>query len=184
MAGHNKWTQIKHRKNIVDQKRGRLFSKLLNAISLAAKSDANPNFNPRLKTAVQKAKTSNVPNENIDRAIKRASEENQNLEELALEAYGPGGAPILIEAITDNRNRTVAEIKKIIGENKGRWADPGSVRWAFDKNTGGDDFGWRPKFNHKLGEGERLDLEKLIAAIEEHNDTQSVFSNPDPTHRE
>ncbi|TSC82838.1 MAG: DNA-binding regulatory protein, YebC/PmpR family [Parcubacteria group bacterium Gr01-1014_20] len=181
MAGHNKWTQIKHRKNIVDQKRGQLFSKLLNAISIAAKSDVNPNFNPRLKTAVQKAKNFSVPNENIDRAIKRASEENQNLEELLLEAYGPGGAPILIEAITDNRNRTVAEVKKIIGDNKGKWANPGSVLWTFDKNEDGNDPEWRPKFNHELREGDRLDLEKLVTAIEKHSDIQSVFSNPNLT---
>lgn len=176
MAGHNKWTQIKHRKNVVDQKRGQLFSKLLNAISIAAKLDPSPTFNPRLKNAIQKAKNFSVPNENIDRAVKRASEEGQNLEELVLEAYGPGGAPILIEAITDNRNRTVAEVKKIIVENGGKWADPGSVRWAFNKN----DNGWSPKFNHELGENDKLNLEKLVVAIEKHGDAQSVFSSPSP----
>lgn len=178
MAGHNKWTQIKHRKNTADQKRGQLFSKLLNVISLAARTDANLNFNPRLKSAVQKAKDFGVPSENIDRAVKRASEKNQNLEEITLEAYGPGGAPILIEAITDNHNRTVAEIKKILSENKGKWADPGSVRWAFNKIGDGGDFKWLPKFSHEIGGSEKSSLEKLVAALESQSDIRSVFSNP------
>ncbi|MEK7077138.1 MAG: YebC/PmpR family DNA-binding transcriptional regulator, partial [Patescibacteria group bacterium] len=104
MAGHSHWKQIKVQKGAADQKRGRVFSKLLAAVSIAAKSEANPQFNPRLRAAVAKAKENQVPQENIDRAIKKASEKNENLEEIRMECYGPGGAAIIAEAITDNSN--------------------------------------------------------------------------------
>src|SRR3989344_4105261 len=131
MSGHSHWSGIKHKKGAKDAKRAVLFSKLLNAVSIAAKPEPNPQFNPRLRTAVDKAREANVPNDNIDRAIKKAAEKTDDLEELLMEAYGPGGAPLLIEAITDSRNRTVSEIKAILGALGAKWAEPGSVRWAF-----------------------------------------------------
>src|SRR5271155_4561781 len=99
MAGHSHWSGIKHKKEITDQKRGKVFSKLLALISAAARSEPNPDFNPRLRTAVAKAREASVPAENIDRAIKRASEASEGFDELIFEAYGPGGVAILIEAI-------------------------------------------------------------------------------------
>lgn len=119
MSGHNKWSQIKHQKETADQKRGQLFSKLLNSVALAAHANPNPSSNLELQTAIKKAKDSNVPLENIERALKRATEKSDSLEELVMEAYGHGGVAILIEAITDSKNRTVAEIKKILNEEGG-----------------------------------------------------------------
>lgn len=127
MAGHSHWAGIKHRKAITDAKRAKLFSKLLKAVSAAAKTEQNPDFNPRLRTAIEKARAAAVPAENIERAIKKAAEEKP-MEELLFEAYGPGGAAILIEALADNRNRMVQEIKKILGDHGGKWAVGGSVQ--------------------------------------------------------
>lgn len=183
MSGHSHWAGIKHKKGIADQKRGQLFSKLLNAISIAAKSEPNPDFNPHLRTAVQKAKESSVPAENIERAIKRASESGKNLEELTFEAYGPGGTAILIEAVSDNKNRTVAEIKKILNELGGKWAESGSVRWAFHLNT--DQHGldtdlhrtWVAKFPQKVSGEDNDKLKTLVETLESHDDVQRVYTN-------
>src|SRR5277367_2681385 len=128
MSGHSHWAGIKHKKEITDQKRAKVFSKLLTLISAAAKTETNPDFNPRLRTAVAKAREATVPADTIDRAIKKASEEG-DLDELLFEAYGPGGSAILAEALSDNRNRTVQEIKLILKEQNGKWAESGSVQW-------------------------------------------------------
>src|SRR3989338_11296018 len=109
MSGHSKWSQIKHKKGTTDQKRGQLFSKLLKAISIAAKKEPNPLYNPRLRSVIEKAKENSVPQENIERAISKASEE-KNLDEVIIEAYGPEGAALIIQGVTDNTNRTVAEV--------------------------------------------------------------------------
>src|ERR1035438_1180486 len=122
MSGHSHWSGIKHKKEITDQKRGKVFSKLLALISAAAKTEPNPDFNPRLRTVVNTAKEANVPAENIERAIKRAANSAEDLEELVFEAYGPAGAAILIEAISNNRNRTIQEVKLILKEHGGKWA--------------------------------------------------------------
>ena len=177
MAGHSKWAQIKHHKGIADQKRGQLFSKLLNAISAAARADPNPEFNPHLRAAIQKAKEHNVPSENIERAIKRATEATKGLEELILEAYGPGGVAILMEAITDNRNRTTAEVKKTLSEMGGKWAEVGSVRWAFEEVRGGRAGRWQTKFFQSISAEDKQNLAKLVAAIEELGDVERVYTN-------
>ncbi len=175
MSGHSKWSQIKHKKGVTDQKRGALFSKLLVAITVAAKTEPNPDFNPRLRTAIQKAKSESVPSENIERAIKRASEAGQVLEELILEAYGPGGAAILIEAMSDNKNRTIPEVKKILNESGGKWAEPGSVRWAFQNSSDG----WQAKFPQTVSAEDKEKLAGLIAALTQHDDVQRVYTNTD-----
>ena len=113
MAGHSHWKQIKEHKGSADVKRGAVFSKLLRAISAAARDDNNPDFNPRLRSAIQKAKEFNVPQENIERAIKKASNETA-LEEVIMEAYGPGGAALMILGLTNNKNRTTNEVKNIL----------------------------------------------------------------------
>ena len=175
MSGHSHWKGVKHKKEITDQKRGRLFSKLLNAIAIASRQEPNPQFNPRLRTAVEKARENNVPQENIDRAIKRASEE-KNLEELIIGAYGPEGVVLLIEAITDNKNRTIPEIKRILGEHKAKFAEPESVRWAFDPLTGRDDR-WQSKFKQELSEENKNKLNQLIQELENQVDVQKVYTN-------
>lgn len=173
MSGHSKWSQIKHQKEITDQKRGALFSKLLNSIAVAARSNPNPESNPTLRSAIEKAKSFNVPQSNIERALNKAAEKNSSLEELILEAYGPSGVAILIEAITDNRNRTVAEIKKILNEENGKWAEVGSVRWAFIENRN-EESRWQAKFPQLIPAEDLVKLNRLIESLENHPDIQSV----------
>ena len=177
MSGHSHWAGIKHKKEITDQKRGKVFSKLLAAISAAAKSEPNPDFNPRLRTAVAKAKEVSVPQENIERAIKRAAETGKDLEELIFESYGPGGTAILIEAISDNKNRTVQEIKSILKEHGGKWAEGGSVRWAFEPEMNGHEKTWKAKFPQELSEDDAKKLDALLTAIDDNDDVQDVFTN-------
>ncbi len=179
MSGHSHWAGIKHKKGAADQKRGRVFSKLLAAISAAAKTESNPEFNPRLRTAIETAKENKVPAENIERAVQRASEQGINLEELVFEAYGPGGTAILIEAISDKKNRTVQEIKLLLNELGGKWAEGGSVRWAFDLSAGGNggDRTWTAKFPQEIGGEDKNKLGALLAALEEHGDVQNVYTN-------
>jgi len=176
MSGHSHWAGIKHKKEITDQKRGKVFSKLLAAISAAAKSEPNPDFNPRLRTAVMKAKEASVPAENIERAIKRASDASANLEELVFEAYGPGGAAILIEAISDNKNRTVQEVKLILKDHGGKWAEAGSVQWAFE-GVPGPERGFKAKFPQALPPEDAEKLDALIEALDENDAVQNVFVN-------
>lgn len=134
MAGHSKWKQIKHKKSIVDAKRGRLFSQLSREITVAAKGGANPETNSRLKSAIERARSFGLPKENTERAITRArGNEGEELYEFLYEATATGGVKILIEGITDNKNRTVAELKHLLGEHGGRLAERGSVAWNFEK---------------------------------------------------
>jgi len=181
MSGHSHWAGIKHKKEITDQKRGKIFSKLLAAISAAARTEQNPDFNPRLRTAIMKAKEMSVPQENIDRAVKKAAESGANLEELLFESYGPGGTAILIEAISDNRNRTVQEIKTILRDHGGKWAESGSVQWAFDHSNQepgtGDKGNWAAKFPQKISEEDGKKLAALIEALEENDAVQEVYVN-------
>ncbi|MEK9154517.1 MAG: YebC/PmpR family DNA-binding transcriptional regulator [Patescibacteria group bacterium] len=173
MSGHSKWSQIKHQKGTADQKRGALFSKLLSAISVAAKTESNPQFNPRLRTAIEKAKENNVPQDKIESAVKRALQAADNIEELLIEAYGPEGVAILIEATTDSRNRSIAEIKKILSDSNAKLAEPGSVLWTFEKQDGA----WLAKFNQEISESGKTQLQKLIEKLEEHSDIQKIITN-------
>lgn len=178
MSGHSHWAGIKHKKEITDNKRGKVFSKLCAAISAAVKTEPNPDFNPHLRAAISKAKEMSVPQDNIDRAITRAKEAGENLEELLFEAYGPGGVAILVHSISDSRNRAVQEIKLILKEHNGKWAETGSVKWAFEQKT--DSFGdWTAKFPIKISEKERVSLFNIIEALEENDSVQGVFTNAD-----
>lgn len=172
MSGHSHWKQIQRQKGAADQKHGQVFSKLLKTISIAAKTEPNPNFNPRLRTAIETAKANKVPNENIERAIKGASE-NKNLEELTIEAYGPEKSAIIIEAITDNKNRTVSELRHLLNENGAKMAGPGSVLWSFEKKDGQ----WTAKFQQPISEEAKQKLQLLVSKIEEHEDVQKVITN-------
>lgn len=175
MSGHSHWAGIKHKKEITDKKRGVLFSKLLKAVAVAAKTESNPQFNPRLRTAVETAKENNVPLANIERAIKKASE-SKDLEELTIEAYGPAGAAMIISAISDNKNRTISEIKKILTDNNAKFAEPGSVRWAFEASAGADGE-WQAKFKQDISSDDKIKLEELIQTLEDHDDVQNVYNN-------
>ncbi len=179
MSGHNRWSQVKNKKGVADVKRGKIFSKLLRAISIAAKTEPNPQFNPRLRSAIEKAKENNVPQDNIDRAVSKAAEE-KNLEEVVIEAYGPEGSALIIEGITDNTNRTVSEIKHILSGNNGKIANPGSVLWSFNKTESGPGrSGWQPKFKQDISADAKEILKKLLEALEEHEDVQKITTNTD-----
>lgn len=176
MSGHSHWAGIKHKKEISDQKRGQLFSKLVNAISIAARTETNPDFNPRLRTVIEKAKENKVPQEKIDSALKRASE-NKNLEELVIESYGPEGAAILIEAITDSKNRTIAEVRKILNDHEAKLAEPGSVLWAFEQIKTDSGFSWQEKFKQPISIKAQEKIQKLIQELLEQNDVQEIYTN-------
>ncbi len=135
MSGHSKWSQIKRKKGVADQKRGQLFSKLTKMITLTAKSGPNPETNFQLRLAVDKAKSQNLPAENISRAIEKATDtgDGDELQELVYEAYGPEGTALIIKIATDNKNRTSSEIKKILNDHSGRIAESGGVKWMFEE---------------------------------------------------
>jgi len=135
MSGHSKWATIKHKKGALDAKRGKIFTRLIKEIAMAAKSGGDPDMNPRLRTAILAAKSENMPADNIKRAIQRGTGELPGLtyEEFVLEGYGPGGVALLAEISTDNRNRTVSEIRHVFGKNNGNMAAAGSVSYMFHK---------------------------------------------------
>jgi YebC/PmpR family DNA-binding regulatory protein len=137
MSGHSKWATTKHKKAVVDAKRGKLFAKLVKNVEVAARTGGgDPAGNPTLFDAIQKAKKSSVPNENIDRAVKRGSGQEAGgaqYENITYEGYGPGGVAVLVECLTDNRNRAAAEVRAALTRNGGSMADPGSVSYLFNR---------------------------------------------------
>jgi len=135
MSGHSKWATIKHKKGALDAKRGKIFTRLLKEIAVAAKGGGNPDTNARLRTAVLAAKAENMPQDNIKRAILRGTGELEGLsyEEISFEGYGPGGVAIIVDVTTDNRNRAVSEIRHAFSKNGGNLGESGSVRFMFSK---------------------------------------------------
>ena len=136
MSGHSKWSTIKHKKGAADAKRGKIFTKLIKEITVAARTGGGDvDANPRLRTAVAAAKSENMPKDNIERAIKKGTGELEgvNYEESSYEGYGPGGAAILVESLTDNKNRAVADIRHIFNKYGGNMGENGCVAWMFDK---------------------------------------------------
>ncbi len=135
MSGHSKWSSIKHQKGVADARRGQLFTKLTRELIIAAREGGgNPDTNFRLRLAVQKARDNNMPQDNIERAIKRGTGELEgaSLTEMILEGYGPGGTAILVNALTDNRNRTIQDVRNIFTRNNGSLGENGCVAWLFD----------------------------------------------------
>ncbi len=140
MSGHSKWSTIKHKKGALDAKRGVLFTKLAREITVAARSGASgdPSMNPRLRLAIDKARQNNMPMDNIDRAIKKGTGEGSegvNFEETTYEGYGPGGAALLVQALTDNRNRTASEVRTAFSRGGGNLGELGSVSWQFEQKA-------------------------------------------------
>jgi YebC/PmpR family DNA-binding regulatory protein len=136
MSGHSKWATIKHKKAATDAKRGRAFTKLIRELTIAARSGgADPDSNPRLRTAIAAAKNENMPNDNIDRAIQRGTGqlEGETLEEVTYEGYGPGGVGMLVQVVTGNRNRAAGEIRHVFSKNGGNMAETGAVGWMFHR---------------------------------------------------
>jgi YebC/PmpR family DNA-binding regulatory protein len=136
MSGHSKWHTIKHKKGAADAKRGKIFTRLIKELTVAARSGGgDPNMNPRLRTIIAEAKANNMPRENIERAIRRGTGEEPGVsyEEITYEGYGPGGAALLIQSLTDNKNRTVGEIRHLLGKWNGNLAAENSVAWMFSR---------------------------------------------------
>lgn len=135
MSGHSKWATIKHKKAATDAKRGQLFTKLIKEITIAARGGGKPESNPRLRVAIERAKESSMPADNIDRAIKKGTGELEgvNYEDIILEGYGPGGVAFYIEGVSDNKNRTTSEVRTIFTKRGGNMAGAGSVGWMFEK---------------------------------------------------
>jgi YebC/PmpR family DNA-binding regulatory protein len=238
MSGHSKWSSIKHKKGAADAKRGKLFTKLARAITVAARDGGgNPDANPTLALAMQKARDASMPKDNIQRAIDRGTGEGgaaAAIESAVYEGYGPGGAAILVEALTDNRNRTGAEVRHAFEKHGGSLGEPGSVAWQFEKrgvilvdgerygeddlipaiDAGAEDvsedggvlkvltaasdlaavrsaleeagveiesaeLSMEPKSTVEVGEGQAPALLRLMDALEEHDDVDSVHANFD-----
>jgi YebC/PmpR family DNA-binding regulatory protein len=135
MSGHSKWATIKHKKAATDAKRGKVFTKLIRELTIAARQGGNPESNPRLRLAIEKAKEENMPNDNIDRAIKKGTGELEGaaLEEIVYEAYAPNGVAMLVYVLTDNKNRASGEIRTIFTKHGGNMAGQGAVNWIFEK---------------------------------------------------
>jgi YebC/PmpR family DNA-binding regulatory protein len=136
MSGHSKWATIKHKKAATDAKRGKVFTKIIRELTIAARSGgADPDTNPRLRTAILTAKGENMPNDNIDRAIQRGAGtlEGETLEEVTFEGYGPGGVGVLVQVVTSNRNRIVSEVRHMFSKNGGNMAETGAVGWMFSR---------------------------------------------------
>jgi len=176
MSGHSKWSKVKHQKAITDARKGRIFSKMAKMIAVAARKGGDPEINSSLRLTIEQAKSVNMPKDNIERAIKRGTGEDKEgqLEEVTYEAYGPNGTPLIIETITDNRNRTLSEIKHILTGFGGKLAEAGSVKYLFDKK--GED--WTPKYSIEITD-EKLkeQLTKLFEALDEQEDVKEIYSN-------
>jgi len=240
MAGHSKWANIKHKKAKMDAQKGKIYTRFSKLIIVAVRQGGpDPNSNYRLKDIIEKAKQANMPNENIVRAIKRGSGElgGGDYEEIMYEGYGPGGVAILVDATTDNRNRTAGEMRHIFDKHGGNLGESGCVAWMFEKkgviliekkddtdvdsimmlaiDSGADDveetddsieittsvdnfeavknslsennidifsaeISFVPKSTISVGEPESEKLERLLEALEEHDDVQNVYSNYEP----
>lgn len=174
MSGHSKWSQIKHKKAVTDAKKSKTFSKVLGAIAVAARGNNDPDQNPRLRTLIEKARAEGVPNENIERALQK-SKESETLVELVIEAYGPEKTAMIIEAITDSSNRTIAEVRNILHEYSAKPADPGSVRWLFERKNPGDP--WIPKFKKPISQAGQETLRRLIEALTGHSDVHHITTD-------
>jgi len=181
MSGHNKWSQIKLKKGKTDAKRSQIFSKYAKLISNEARAarstgsgQANVNRDaPMLRAAIERARKENMPNENIERAIKKATEGGGALEAIMYEGYGPGGVALLIEVLTDSKNRSAGEIKHLLAENGGNLASPGAAVWSFEKTPEG----WKATTTTPLEDADIEKLEKLVEALEGNEDVQEVITN-------
>jgi len=165
MSGHSKWSTIKHKKGAIDAKRAKEFAKLSQDIFVVAKNNPDINSNPTLKTIIEKARNANMPNENIERAITKAKGGGRIGEEFTIEAYGPNGEGIIIYCLTDNKNRTLPEIRHILNKNNGKDVPNGSVSWNFE--------GYKPKITKQKGAG----FDKLMQKLEERQDIVKIITD-------
>lgn len=176
MSGHSHWSSIKHKKGITDARKGKIFSKMAKMITVAARKGGDPEMNPVLRLAIEKARAVNMPKDNIERAIKKGTgkDKSTELEEIIYEAYGPNGTPLIIEVITDNKNRTLSEIKHILNNHNSKLAESGSVKYIFEKQE--DE--WKPKYSIDITDANlKNELEKLFEELDENEDVKEIYSN-------
>jgi len=174
MAGHNKWAQIKRQKGANDGAKSQVWGKLGKRIALESKKVNGDASSPSLRAVIETAKKTNMPKDSIDRAIaKGTSTDASELESITYETYGPGGAAIIIETVTDSRNRTAQEIKHLLTENGLVLAAPGSATWAFEKSHEG----WSPKTTVPLSELDSEKLMKVLEKIDAYDDVEEVYTN-------
>jgi len=175
MSGHSKWAQIKRQKATTDAKRSQTFTKVVRLLSVAAKKSGGNMTSPELQNAIIKAKEVNMPADTIERAIKKATADNStSMEAITYEAYGPGGCAIIIEVLTDSRNRASAGIKHILSNQGIALASIGSAAWAFERKKEG---GWEAKTTVPLSETDLEQLEKVVDELEGYDDVQEVYTN-------
>ncbi len=174
MSGHNKWSKIKHKKGAADAARSKVFGKLAQLIALESKkSDGNVD-SPGLRSVIDRAKAASMPKNNIERAVaKGAGADGANFEEVLYEAYGPGGVALIIEAVTDNKNRTTPEIRHILSKQGLELAAAGSATWAFTKSNDG----YEPNTHTEINEADGEKLGKLLEILDEQDDVQEVYTN-------
>ncbi len=183
MSGHSKWAQIKHQKGTTDAKKSKIFGKLARVISLTARKGGDPDTNPSLKDAISKAKEANMPSDNIQKAVKRGSgelKEGGALEEVIYEVFGSGGCAILIEGITDNKNRTLGEIRHILAKHELQLAGTGSALWNFEKTSSGpasSGTSWQPKHAIQASKEDQEKLKSLFEEMDELEDIQNITTN-------
>jgi YebC/PmpR family DNA-binding regulatory protein len=174
MAGHNKYSKIKHIKAKTDAQKSKIFGKMVRLITVEAKKAGGNLSSPGLKAAIERAREENVPNDTIDRAVKKASTDNSAaMENVTYESYGPGGCAIIIEGLTENRNKTAQEMKFILSKHNCELAAIGSASWAFQKTHEG----WVPQTMIPISEEDGKKLEALIEELENNDDVQDVFTN-------
>ncbi|MEK7068740.1 MAG: YebC/PmpR family DNA-binding transcriptional regulator [Patescibacteria group bacterium] len=172
MAGHSKWAKLKHVKGKTDAQKAKLFSKLVKIIGVELKKARGDKTAPGVRTAIEKAREANMPNDNIERALSKSDE--KELEHVVYEAYGPGGCALIIEGYTDSRNRTSQELKHLLGLHGGSLATPGAAMWAFSKNAEGKLEALSPI---ELSDEDAQKMAELSDILEEHDDISEVYTS-------
>ena len=173
MAGHNKWSQIKHKKAKTDAAKSKLYSKYSKLISAEAQKVNGDRNSPNLRALIERARSEDVTNDVIERAVKKGSEPGAAMEAITYEAYGPGGCALIIEALTSNKNKAAQEVKLILSKNGFSLATPGSASWSFNKE-GAE---WKPTMTMELDDGNLEALERLVEELELNEEVQEVFTN-------
>ncbi len=173
MSGHSKWAKVKHQKAVTDARKSKVFSKLVRFITVEAKKAKGDKSAPGLRAAIEKARAANMPADNIERAIAKASGTEGELESVTYESYGPGGVALVIQGYTDNRNRTAQEIKHLLSKHGATLATPGAALWAFTKTENG----LEAATPIELTDTELESLAQLVDELEEHDDVNDVYTN-------
>ena len=174
MSGHNKWSKIKRQKEKTDGQKSKIFSKFVRLITSEVKKANGVATSPGVRAVIEKAKSENVPNDIIERAIKKSSEPSEALESITYEAYGPGGCGLVIEALTSNRNKAAQEVKFILSKHGFSLAGIGSVTWAFTRNP---DMSWTPSTTIPLSEADGELLGTILDEFDENDEVQEVYTN-------